>query len=84
MGERQHTAEQKTTMILPNLRGEASLAEFFEDAWDRQAPDTQKAEFLEAGKSRTKSKAGDDEQKQLERTNERLKRLLATRPLLGV
>ena len=79
MGKRQsYTAEQKTTIVLSNLRGEASIAELSRMHGIAQSLIHKwKTEFLEAGEARMKGKAGDDGQKRLESENERLKRLLA-------
>ena len=79
MGKRQtYTAEQKTTIVLSNLRGEASIAELSRMHGIAQSLIHKwKAEFLDAGEARLKGKAADNGQKQLESENERLKRLLA-------
>lgn len=79
MGKRQHyTAEQKTTIVLSNLRGEASVAELARLHGVAQSLIHKwKADFLEAGEARLKGRAKDDGEKQLESENERLKRLLA-------
>lgn len=79
MGKRQHyTAEQKTTIVLSNLRGEASVAELSRIHGVAQSLIHKwKADFLEAGEARLKGRAKDDGEKRLESENERLKRLLA-------
>lgn len=79
MGKRQtYTSEQKTTIVLSNLRGEASIAELSRMHGIAQSLIHKwKAEFLDAGEARLKGKATDNGQKQLESENERLKRLLA-------
>ena len=79
MGKRKaYTAEQKTTIVLSNLRGEASIAELSRMHGIAQSLIHKwKADFLDAGEARLKGKTGDNGQKQLESENERLKRLLA-------
>ena len=79
MGKRQsYTAEQKTTIVLSNLRGEASVAELARLHGVAQSLIHKwKADFLEAGEARLKGRAKGNGEKQLESENERLKRLLA-------
>ena len=79
MGKRQrYTTEQKTTIVLPNLRGEASVAELARLHGVAQSLIHKwKADFLEACFARLQGRAKDDSEKRLESENERLKRLLA-------
>ena len=79
MGKRkQHTAEDKTTIVLSNLRGEASIAELSRmHGVAESLIHKWKADFLEAGEARMKGRLVESNQKQLESENERLKRLLA-------
>ena len=79
MGKRQsYTVDQKTTIVLSNLRGEASIAELSRMHGIAQSLIHKwKADFLEGGEARLNGKTGDNGQKHLETENERLKRLLA-------